>query len=199
MGGPLLLVRLWGLDSIGPLMRVQGAPEASAASGGCSEPERAGQRRRAMRARGNARCQRDTPQPGESLEVHQTKAIRTGWLFCLCAPPPSGRAHASPAARIRLAGTLRRNGFRFIQKARLSAWAFLISLRHSSFPHETLLCKLSRGPRGLVWRCTRLAQAVPKGPRPFPVCHPEQAKRAEGSLARGWRGRSLGSPSAPSG
>ena len=35
---------------MGQLMRVLGAPEVSAASGGCSEPERAGQRRRAMRA-----------------------------------------------------------------------------------------------------------------------------------------------------
>ena len=35
---------------MGQLMRALGAPEVSAASGGCSEPERAGQRRRAMRA-----------------------------------------------------------------------------------------------------------------------------------------------------
>ena len=35
---------------MGQLMRVLGAPEVSAASGGYSEPERAGQRRRAMRA-----------------------------------------------------------------------------------------------------------------------------------------------------
>ena len=66
----------WGPYSIGPLKRVLGAPEASAASGGCSEPERAGQRRRAMRARANARCQRDTPQPDESLEAHQISTVQ---------------------------------------------------------------------------------------------------------------------------
>ena len=69
--------------------RALGAPEASAASGGCSEPERAGQRRRAMRARGNARCQRDTPQPDESLEAHQIKKPpNLGGFFCFVLLPP---------------------------------------------------------------------------------------------------------------
>jgi len=59
---------------MGQLMRVLGAPEMSAASGGCSEAKRAGQQRRAMRAHDRERSQRDTPQPDESLEVQQKKS-----------------------------------------------------------------------------------------------------------------------------
>ena len=45
-----------------PRLPARRCPEASAACGGCSEPERAGPRRRAMRAHACAK-QRDTPQP----------------------------------------------------------------------------------------------------------------------------------------
>ena len=102
----------WGPYSIGPLKRVLGAPEASAASGGCSEPERAGQRRRAMRARGNARCQRDTPQPDESLEAHQTKSHPIWVAFCLVLLPP-GETNRFPwggfAVRAARSGSARRD------------------------------------------------------------------------------------------
>ena len=90
----------WNLrdsDSMGQLMRALGAPEVSAASGGCSEPERAGQRRRAMRAHDYARSQRDTPQPDESLEAHHKKA---GHLSCLfyCTSPCGAASPFAPTA-----------------------------------------------------------------------------------------------------
>ena len=84
---------------MGQLMRVLGAPEVSAASGGCSEPKRAGQRRRAMRAHNRARSQRDTPQPEESLEVHHKKTGQTSCLFCCTSPLRVGstvRADGNP-------------------------------------------------------------------------------------------------------
>ena len=80
---------------MGQLMRVLSAPEVSAASGGCSEPERAGQRRRAMRAHNHVRSQRDMPQPDESLEVDQKKRASFDARFSFVALPPTGRLHRS--------------------------------------------------------------------------------------------------------
>ena len=89
---------------MGQLMRVLGAPEVSDASGGCSEPERAGQRRRAMRAHNHARSQRDTPQPDESLEVDQKKRASKDARFPFGPLPPFGggftvRAVSAPVQR----------------------------------------------------------------------------------------------------
>ena len=42
----------------------------------------------------DARSQRDTPQPDESLEVHHKKAGQTSCLFC-CTSPLRGRLHRS--------------------------------------------------------------------------------------------------------
>ena len=92
---------------MGQLMRVLDAPEVSAASGGCSEPERAGQRRRAMRAHNHARSQRDMPQPDESL-VDQKKRASFDARFSFVALPPTGRLHRSRCgAPVQLAGPLR--------------------------------------------------------------------------------------------
>ena len=87
----------WNLrdsDSMGQLMRALGAPEVSAASGGCSEPERAGQRRRAMRAhvmREVSATRRNRMSPWKCTTK---KEGRLSCLFC-CASPLRGRLHRS--------------------------------------------------------------------------------------------------------
>ena len=106
-GCPLLLfIRFRDWNSIGLLMRGLGAPEASAACGGYSEPERAGQRRRAMRAH----CMRDVSATRRNRMspwrcTKESHSERTGFFFV----PPPARAPGPPfalRAPVQLAGTL---------------------------------------------------------------------------------------------
>ena len=94
---------------MGQLMRVLGAPEVSAASGGCSEPERAGQRRRAMRAhvmREVSATRRNRMSPWKCTTKRQDVCP----AFFVALPPYGGgftvRAAGAPA---QLAGPLRLN------------------------------------------------------------------------------------------
>ena len=81
-----------------------GCPKASAAGGGCSEPEGWAAAQSGGRV---PQCtnRRDTPQPGESLEVHQKKAS-TKRCSLFCCPSPCGAA--SPFAPMR-SGSARRD------------------------------------------------------------------------------------------
>ena len=103
--GALSLFR-WNLrdsDSMGQLMRALGAPEVSAAGGGYSEPERAGQRRRAMRAhimREVSATRRNRMSPWKCTTKRQD--VCPAFFIAL---PPSGRLHRS---RRRRSGSARR-------------------------------------------------------------------------------------------
>ena len=131
-GCPLLLfIRFRDWNSIGLLMRGLGAPEASAACGGYSEPERAGQRRRAMRAhcmRDVSATRRNRMSPWRCTKESQSE--RTGFFFV----SPLAFTAASPfalRALVQLAGTL---GLK-----KLPAAGFLYAL---------------------VWRCTKSKEDI---------------------------------------
>ena len=109
--GALSLFR-WNLrdsDSMGQLMRVLGAPEVSAASGGCSEPERAGQRRRAMRAhvmREVSATRRNRMSPWKCTTKRQDVCPA---FFVALPPYGGGFAVRAAGAPVQLAGPLRLN------------------------------------------------------------------------------------------
>ena len=91
---------------MGQLMRVLGAPEVSAASGGCSEPERAGQRRRAMRAhvmREVSATRRNRMSPWKCTTKRQDVCP----AFFVALPPYGGGFTVAAGAPVQLAGSLR--------------------------------------------------------------------------------------------